>query len=196
MKPIINTQKTFSMKRLFLLLIAAAVAVSCGNTHRLNKSYGKEVAVDRGLIVHDTKTMFREVGTGSSMRQDVAEEKARANALERLAQRVQARVKQTVEDYVKEYDLGNSRDMGSVYERLSIVTADATMTLVAPSTSPKPTLTRNSKTGEYTYQLVMEVNKDNVVSNLTSEFEKVVKDKKTDIDYSRDKFREYVENNL
>ena len=184
------------MKRLFLLLIAAAVAVSCGGTHKLNKTYGKEVSADRGLIAHDSKTLFREVGTGSSMRRDVAEEKARINALERLAQRVQTRVKQTVEVYVKEYDTGNGCDMVSVYESLSVVTDDATMNFVAPANSPKPVLTRNNNTGEYTCQMVMEVNKDNIVSNITSELEKTIREKKMEIDYNRDKFQEYMENNL
>lgn len=153
-----------------------------------------EAKVRQNFKAKDSKHYYEESGQASSNRASIAEEKARLDAMSKLALRSAGVVKTFTENYNKEYDLGESFETAGIFESLTQNFANARFTDVKVV---KTKFTEHKKTHTTTCRVKIKVNKEQVVNSIVNTTEELVKkNKKSNIDFNREQFREYVKENL
>lgn len=190
--------------RIYFMLFLCTLMCACGTTKKLSKSAVKELGEEieisipiKNEYLTDSKNALRSVSNGISLDWNVAKNIATTNCRAEIAMKINGKIKAAMENYTKQYSANTDklieREIGQTFEQYAIVFTEANISNIIELQNYS---SRNSKTYEYTYWVAMEINKDEVINEIVKKFDKLPTKTKEQIDYNRDKFRNYLSNSI
>lgn len=189
--------------RIIVLLITSILMISCGTNKKLIKNYeaenGKEIPVniplDKNLLL-DTDNSLKYYGNGKSLDLNTARKIAMSNCLSGLVIKVEGKIKSAMERYMKQYSVnkGNNLEnsLNGSFDDYTLIHAES---IVSNIKEIDNYLTLNPKTHEYTYWILMEINKEEVIKGLSRNFDNMPQDIKDEINKDKEQFIEYLKSN-
>lgn len=190
--------------RIYFMLFLCTLMCACGTTKKLSKSAVKELGEEieisipiKNEYLTDSKNALRSVSNGISLDWNVAKNIATTNCRAEIAMKINGKIKAAMENYTKQYSANTDklieREIGQTFEQYAIAFTEANISNIIELQNYS---SRNSKTYEYTYWVAMEINKDEVINEIVKKFDKLPTKTKEQIDYNRDKFRNYLSNSI
>lgn len=189
---------------LYFVLISILCFVSCSPAKKITKSLpnnmGQEIEITMPIKSEysvDTKDALRNVSNGVSPDWNVAKNIANINCRSGLALKINGKIKTAIERYVRQYsnvyDKNVEIELNTSYEEYDIMYSESNLININELQSYT---TINSNTHYYTYWVAMEIKKSDIINEVTKKFDKLPKKIKDEINYNRDKFVEYLNNNI
>ncbi|GAA4825887.1 hypothetical protein GCM10023331_08130 [Algivirga pacifica] len=164
---------------------------------RKRKTIGKKMDTPFSQKRYKTdKKAFRAIGNGKSRKERSAMLKARTDAQRKLAEEMKAVVKTVTEEYMKEYEVGDTYEFQSMMENKTIVAAKASISGASEMDSEVYTI-KQKKNGEkfilFNAYVVLEMDKETFKQKLNNE---VMKEKKNEVEFSKEKFNEIFDKEM
>jgi hypothetical protein len=155
-----KTMKNFTM--IIVMVAMAALVTSCGSSKTVAPTQGAvEVDVPCQNYFSDAQ-FFRGVGDGKSQDMNTARLKAHTNASAELAAGIQQHIGRVVENYRKEMDVAKQQQFGQSFQAKIRTTVDQ----IVSNTAVACTKTLREQDGSYSVYMALEVNKDEVLSQV------------------------------
>jgi hypothetical protein len=175
-----------TMKNLTLIMLMAAMAAfvaSCGGSKAVSPTQGAvEIDVPCQNYFSDAK-FFRGVGDGKSQDMNTARLKAHTNASAELAAGIQQHIGRVVENYRKEMDVAKQQQFGQSFQAKIRTTVDQ----IVSNTAVACTKTLREKDGSYSVYMALEVNKDEVLTQISKA---AVADKEIQLLFDSERFNQ------
>lgn len=174
------------MKNFTMIIAMAAVTmfiVSCGGSKAVAPTQGAvEIDVPCQNYFSDAQ-FFRGVGDGKSQDMNTARLKAHTNASAELAAGVQQHIGRVVENYRKEIDVAQQQQFGQTFQAKIRTTVDQ----IVSNTAVACTKTLREKDGSYSVYMALEVNKDEVLSQINKA---AIADKEIQLMFDSERFNQ------
>ncbi|MDR3180638.1 MAG: hypothetical protein LBT61_01750 [Prevotellaceae bacterium] len=175
-----------TMKNFTMIIAMAAVTmfiVSCGGSKAVAPTQGAvEIDVPCQNYFSDAQ-FFRGVGDGKSQDMNTARLKAHTNASAELAAGVQQHIGRVVENYRKEIDVAQQQQFGQTFQAKIRTTVDQ----IVSNTAVACTKTLREKDGSYSVYMALEVNKDEVLSQINKA---AIADKEIQLMFDSERFNQ------
>lgn len=201
------------MKKINLILVMAISIVSlfssCSSTKKAVKANKAETGIEVEIVdpfdnkySNDTNNAFRAVYKGVSLDWNEAKNIAIMQCQSAIIMKIKGKIKTALSEYVNQYAINNKdnriiTDINKSFESYHITYAEGELANIRQVNSH---CTQNLKTNEYSYWVAMEIDKNdiveynkNIINEAVANFEEnILKDKKAEINYNRDKFINYL----
>lgn len=194
------------MKNLNLcfVLISILCFISCSPAKKITKSLSNDMGQEIEMTIPlksensaDTKDALRNVSNGVSPDWNVAKNIANINCRSGLALKINGKIKTAIERYAKQYsnvyDKNIEVELNSSYDEYGIMYNESTLSNISELENYT---TINSNTHYYTYWVAMEIKKQDIINDVVNKFDKIPIALKNEINYNRDRFIEYLHDNI
>jgi hypothetical protein len=155
-----KTMKNLTM--IIIMVVMTAFVTSCGSSKVAPTQGAEEIDVPCQNYFSDAQ-FFRGVGDGKSQDMNTARLKAHTNASAELAAGIQQHIGRVVENYRKEMDVDKQQQFGQSFQAKIRVTVDQ----IVSNTAVACTKTLREKDGSYSVYMALEVNKDEVLTQVS-----------------------------